>query len=119
MKKYRPSNGTEGMWFEDAFCNHCMHQNPDPTKEKNCEIAMRAFCFDLKDEQYPIEWQYDPLGHPTCTAFVNWNWDTDGDPDDPDNPKSPPPPPDPNQLHLFALYPDELHFQETKKTIAI
>ena len=119
MKKYRPSNGTEGMWFESNFCYSCIHQNPDPTKEKNCEIAMRAFCFDVDDKEYPIEWQYDALGHPTCTAHVDWNWDSDGDPEDPDNPKAPPPPPDPNQLSLFPLYPNDLNFQEHKQTISV
>ena len=107
-KPYRPSNGIEGMIFEDHFCSQCIHQNPDPEKEKNCEIAMRAFCFDMGEKDYPSEWKYDPLGNPTCTAFVNWNWGEDGDPDDPDNPKAPPPPPDPMQLNLFPLYPTEL-----------
>lgn len=105
---YRPSNGTEGMMFEDEFCAHCIHQSQNPDIEKNCEISMRACCFDLKDEQYPREWQYNALGHPCCTAFVNWDWGNDGDPDDPENPKAPPPPPDPRQLNLFPLYPTEL-----------
>lgn len=100
---YRPSNGTEEMWFDDEFCNHCIHQNPDPDAHKNCEISCRAFCYNIDDEEYPREWQYDSMGQPTCTAFVNWNWGEDGDPDDPENPKAPPPPTDPRQLNLFPL----------------
>lgn len=105
---YRPSNGTEGWIFENKFCSRCIHQHPNPDAGKNCEIAMRAFCFDLGEKEYPREWQYDAMGDPTCTAFVNWDWGNDGDPDDPDNPKAPPPPSDPRQLNLFPLYPTEL-----------
>lgn len=102
---YRPSNGTEGMQFMSEFCDHCIHENHE--KGKFCKIVGMTMALDPFEEGYPTEWKYDALGHPTCTAYVNWNWDTDGDPDDPDNPKAPPPPPDPNQLHLFPLYPNE------------
>lgn len=111
---YYPSNGTEGVSFMEDFCDQCIHQNPDPdpqyTKAKNCEICLRTMCHYPSEQEYPKEWIYDANGRPTCTAWVKWDWDNDGDPDDPDNPKAPPPPPDPRQLNLFPLHPREDHF---------
>lgn len=112
---YRPSNGTEGMIFEEHFCYKCIHDNPDPNHPKKCEIIVRALCFYPTDPEYPHEWRYDSLGHPTCTNYVNWNWGEDGDPDDPDNPKRPPEPPDPNQIDLFPIYPDERNYINGEK----
>lgn len=121
---YRPSNGTEGMRFMEAFCDQCLHQNPDPdpvhTKAKNCKICLAAMCYSPWESQYPKEWRY-VNGQPTCTAWQKWDWGTNGDPDDPDNPNAPPPPPDSNQLELFPLYPNdadfELTFEDTDKKL--
>lgn len=103
-KLYRPSNGTEGMIFEEHYCSQCIHDNPDPNHPKKCELIVRAMCFYETEPEYPLEWTYDALGHPRCTNYVNWNWSSDGDPNDPDNPKKLPDPPDPRQLSLFPLY---------------
>ena len=110
LQLYRPSNGTEGMVFQENFCDHCIHENPDPNGKKKCDIVTAAMCFYPTDKEYPNEWRYDALGYPTCTKYVNWDWDSNGDPDDPDNPIAPPPPPDPNQIALFPLYPDERNY---------
>lgn len=116
MRKYRPSNGTEGMMFAESFCDQCMHQCPDPRANKNCDIAMRTFIHEIDEKEYPLEWQYDATGHPTCVAFVNWNWEQDDDgewilptPTEPDF--------DPNQLMLFSitddiLNPEEIHHEK-------
>lgn len=96
-KKYRPSNGTEGGWFEDKFCMNCINTNPDPTKRPQCDIWCAAVCWDIKDERYPKQWTYDADNKPTCTSWVKWDWGNDGDPNDPDNPKAPVPD-DPHQL---------------------
>ena len=93
-KKYRPSNGTEGEMFCDDFCYHCIHCDPDPEGKKQCEILLRSLCYDIDDPEYPIEWTYNEKDEPTCTNYVFWDWDKDGNPD---NPKAPPPY-DPNQL---------------------
>lgn len=106
---YYPSNGTEGCGFMSEFCEHCIHDNPDPESGKKCEIILLAMCYDPTEPQYPREWIYNSLGHPTCTKYVNWDWGNDGDPDDDDNPKRPPPPPDPRQLNLFPLFHPELN----------
>lgn len=64
-KPYRPSNGTEGMMFEEEFCCRC-HVGID-----ECDIVVRAHAFSLRDSDYPSEWVYDADGRPTCTAFDN------------------------------------------------
>lgn len=62
-KPYRPSNGTEGMIFEDNFCNRCRKQR------KPCHIWGNALAFETGDKHYPKQLTYDDEGHPTCTAF--------------------------------------------------
>lgn len=116
MKSYIPSNGTEGMWFAEKFCEQCIHCNPDPSKKPQCDIMARAWLHGINDKEYPTEWVYDENGEPTCLAHVKWDWGNDGDPEDPDNPNAPPPPPDPNQLNLFPLYPDETVFEKQRST---
>jgi hypothetical protein len=106
---YRPSNGTEGMIFEDNYCSHCIHDNPNPNSEKKCEIILAAMCFYPPEPEYPREWVY-LNDKPYCTKFVKWDWGNDGDPDDPHNPKAPSPPTPVNQLNLFPLFPDETYF---------
>ena len=107
MSKYRPSNGTEGMWFADKFCANCIHDNPDyEAKEPRCEILTLTMCFDVTDKEYPKEWCYED-GKPTCTKFKKWDWGNDGDPNDPDNPKAPIPI-SPNQL-VIPFVVDEIN----------
>ena len=60
-KKYRPSNGTEGMMFMEHFCERC-------SKEPDCEIIGKTMVYDETDEEYPGEWTFDH-GQPCCTAF--------------------------------------------------
>lgn len=115
MRKYRPSNGTEGMWFEEQFCCQCINQHPDPEKGKNCDIACATFCYDLNDPEYPKEWCYDENDKPTCTAFVKWDW---GNWDDDEGFNEPPPvvPDDPNQLCFPFAMNDILKDHQVKET---
>lgn len=64
IRKYRPSNGTEGESFIGRWCARC-------TKDANqdCEILGATMMFDVDDDEYPAEWQYGRNGHPKCTAF--------------------------------------------------
>lgn len=110
QKKYRPSNGTEGMGFTDHFCDRCIHQNPNPDNKKHCMILCRTMVYDVNDKEYPLEWTYDDNGSPACTNWKKWDWGNDGDPDDPDNPKAPIPE-DPNQLCFPFLF-DELNIKQ-------
>lgn len=104
-KKYRPSNGTEGMGFTEHFCDRCINQHPDPDNPKQCMILCRTMIYDIKDDKYPEEWTYDDNGSPTCTAWKKWDWGRDDD----GNWIEPPPPPidDPNQL-CFPFLLDEI-----------
>jgi hypothetical protein len=110
---YIPSNGSEGMGFMSCFCERCIHDNPDPEKNPKCDIIALAMLYYPTDPKYPGEWIYKN-NEPTCTKFVKWDWDNDGDPGDPDNPKAPVIP-DPRQLNLFPLFPTEQNTQTNDK----
>lgn len=111
MKKYRPSNGSEGDSFMSDYCYQCIHDNPDyNASSPRCEIMTATMCYDVNDPEYPPEWIYGDDGKPTCTKFVKWDWGNDGDPNDPNNPKAPIPE-DPNQL-VFPFILDSFSKQE-------
>lgn len=61
-KKYRPSNGTEGMMFMEMYCDQC-------ASGEDCDILCASMCYDEKEDAYPKEWTYTAEGQPTCTAF--------------------------------------------------
>lgn len=111
MKKYRPSNGTEGDYFMSKFCYQCIHDNPDyNAKSPRCEIMTLTMCLSVDDKDYPKEWTYDENGKPICTEWRKWDWGNDGDHDDRDNPKAPIPD-DPNQL-VFPFILEELKISQ-------
>lgn len=73
-EKYRPSNGTEGAWFINAFCAQCSRSEhnlhpDDASKLVGCPILDRTFALDVDDPDYPSEWIEDENG-PKCIAFV-------------------------------------------------
>lgn len=113
-KPYRPSNGSEGMWFIAEYCEQCIHERFMHTQDhsdKKCDILNRSMLCDLNDDDYPEEWIYQD-GKPICTAHQHWDWGGD----DPWNPglNEPPPEPvnDPNQL-MFPFMIDEIIETET------
>lgn len=62
---YRPSNGTEGMIFEEKFCNKCK-------KVDNCNIFFDAMDYDEDDPRYPKELileDENDIFSGTCTAY--------------------------------------------------
>lgn len=61
-QKYKPGNGTEGIFFYEWFCGRC-------AKQALCEIQGLTMLFRPEDEEYPQEWQYGQDGQPVCTAF--------------------------------------------------
>jgi len=93
IKLYRPSNGTEGMWFEEKFCLQCIHD--DAASDKNCELITLVMCNYTTDPLYPNEWRYID-DKPTCTKWQKWDWGNDDD--GRNEPPPPPPPEDPSQL---------------------
>lgn len=68
VRKYRPSNGTEGMSFVEAWCDHCIKHSISPEAKKQCPILRDTFIYDSDDPEYPEAWQYQN-GRPVCTAF--------------------------------------------------
>lgn len=116
-QSFRPSNGTEGMMFMDAFCDNCLHEKWSHTHndhDKKCPILSATMLYDKKEKGYPEEWVYNDEGWPVCTAWHKWDWGNDGDPDDPDNPNYRPPDLDnPNQLCLPFLF-DEIGIPKTE-----
>lgn len=76
-KRYRPSNGTEGMWFNDDWCAKCANdaeQNgskdyDDCAPHELCPIIANSMCYGVNDQEYPCEWIEDEDG-PRCTTFV-------------------------------------------------
>jgi hypothetical protein len=65
-KKWRPSNGTEGIMFKEKFCYRCI-KDDDP--ENPCLIIGRSMAFNVDEPEYPKEWQIGPDGQPICTEF--------------------------------------------------
>jgi hypothetical protein len=76
-KPYRPGSGTEGMAFDERWCEHCTRDRPyrgDPDNLDpgfhGCQIIADVFAFEVTDQRYPKEWVYDREGRPCCTAFT-------------------------------------------------
>lgn len=75
-RPYRPGSGTEGMAFDEAWCDHCTRDkeyrdNPDSDPGfTGCQIIADTFAFDITDPRYPKEWIYGKDGRPCCTAFT-------------------------------------------------
>jgi hypothetical protein len=72
-EKYRPSNGTEGEIFYDAWCADCARDaayRADPALGDSCPILVRASASAIEAESYPAEWTYSSAGQPCCTAFT-------------------------------------------------
>ena len=68
-RRYRPSNGTEGMAFMDRFCDRCRRDEAYRLDEgDSCLIAAATMVFQEDEAGYPREWVYGPFG-PCCTAF--------------------------------------------------
>jgi len=62
-RPYRPSNGSEGDWFMEAWCSRC-------TKDMmECAIIGLSMMVGTEDPEYPKELTYDEKGKPCCTAF--------------------------------------------------
>lgn len=115
---YRPSNGTEGMFFTGKFCDNCIHEKFSHTGNMGdlcCDILSNTMCFDQSDPEYPKEWIYDENGKPTCTAHVFWDWGTDNGEGNGFNEPPPPEPFNPNQLVMPFLTDDILRDHKTKK----
>lgn len=70
VEHYRPSCGTEGMDFQESFCEQCT-RNRSGAHDGGCKILLLTLIHGVEDADYPPEWRYDESGAPTCTAFKN------------------------------------------------
>lgn len=95
IKKYQPSNGTEGDIFYETYCMNCKHCDPHPLGDKQCEILLLTMIHNVTDPEYPSEWTYDKAGNPICTKFDFWDWVENGEPPEENTFVNP------NQLTLF------------------
>lgn len=69
-EQYRPSNGTEGMIFDEGWCSRCKKDEEyRRTEENGCPILAATMAYDIEDKEYPKEWIHDKDGNPCCTAF--------------------------------------------------
>lgn len=74
---YRPSNGTEGDLFQEAWCVKCKRDQAyqdSGGNEPGCPLIARSMAFDIGDPQYPKEWRRQVSdrvwpGTAECTAF--------------------------------------------------
>jgi hypothetical protein len=72
-KPYRPSNGSEGVYFMASFCDKCEN---DIDEENPCPIIGASMAYGVDDPRYPKEWIQDevglgefPIKNPKCTNF--------------------------------------------------
>lgn len=70
IKKYEPSNGTEGEMFKSKFCYKCIKYPHSPEGKYQCLILLKTFCYNITNEKYPHQWQIKEDG-PVCTAYKN------------------------------------------------
>ena len=62
---YRPSNGTEGLMFQEHYCSNCKH---DQNFEEPCNIWILAWEYDTTESEYPKQWIWKG-NKPVCTSF--------------------------------------------------
>lgn len=66
-RPYRPSNGSEGMDFQEQYCFRCAKDNyPDGPM---CPIVADSYVYKIDDPEYPKAWIIGDDGFPTCTEF--------------------------------------------------
>lgn len=74
---YRPSNGTEGDIFQEAYCVRCKRDQAfqeSGGEADGCPILAATMAYRLEDEKYPKEWRRQVgdnewPGTAECTAF--------------------------------------------------
>jgi hypothetical protein len=70
-RPYRPSNGTEGLDFQEEFCDRCRRDAEYRRTEAgrdSCPIVSAALTYLPEHPSYPVEWVQDESGA-RCTAF--------------------------------------------------
>ena len=68
VRKYCPSNGSEGDGFISGWCEKCRYEGF--TEDTYCAILSDSYVYSVDDDRFPSQWRYDDDGKPVCTAFV-------------------------------------------------
>lgn len=69
-RPYRPSNGSEGAFFMEKWCDRCEHDRAfREGAGDSCEIIARSMVFSVEEERYPKELVYGDDGWGSCTAY--------------------------------------------------
>ena len=63
MKPYLPSNGSEGMWWTESWCDRCSRRALDPGAKTQCIHELRALAGEDNKKWYYVD------DKPTCLAF--------------------------------------------------
>lgn len=69
-KPYRPSNGTEGDLFVNAWCTDCYRFDAEDGP-LDCPVFEGMFCHEIGEEGYPEELVWADNGQPLCKAFIH------------------------------------------------
>jgi hypothetical protein len=78
VELYRPSSGTEGICFQEAWCSRCKRDalwngtasDPDRVDDdKLCQLIARSMANRIDEPGYPQEWVRMQDGTPVCLAF--------------------------------------------------
>lgn len=64
---YRPSNGSEGDWFESQFCERC-EKDRAFWQDGNCDPDKVCMIHNLSYVRQVPQWIYVD-GEPVCTEF--------------------------------------------------
>jgi hypothetical protein len=62
---YRPSNGSEGDYFQENHCSTCHHNDDD----NGCPIFNGSLMRDIGEPGYPSQWVHGEDGWGKCLAF--------------------------------------------------
>lgn len=65
-KPYRPSNGSEGEWFFNTYCDRCWFD-----RTEDCPILAATLVYEVDDPEYPKEWVDDGDRCGRCTQFTD------------------------------------------------
>jgi hypothetical protein len=66
-RPYRPSNSSEGEWFEAEWCDKCIRDGQEIGCD-GCDILARGLAFGIGDPGFPTEWQIEG-GKARCDGF--------------------------------------------------
>jgi hypothetical protein len=64
LKPYLPSNGTEGIKFEEKWCEKCTRHSLNPGSKTQCKHLIRALAGENNGR-----WFFNENGLGECTAF--------------------------------------------------